>query len=470
MKKLFTSIRLRLVALFALVFCSCNQELFEAPEQGTSEVSIEMLSSGEKNSCRFRFTPTKGVAGYSFALGKDGDRDAFLEGTLTVNYAKIEGDAPIDTVFRNLVPGYYTIYAISTDSTGLRGRLSERRMFLPDGYFTVETYYLSDRSAGFKSDFSSLYYRYEFYLGTSEDRDGFLNDEVEKTYYEDLSMYRVLNYFDLEPDTEYVFYARAFDREDRPTELIEIPFRTFKEGEAPSATLNIKDIDIYKGVYEVVPNSECGRIDLIISTAGMHNQLIEADVHFKGDIPVFVNNWCDVNDPTTVRAVGKTAEIEFLTPSMQNDNALEMYVVTYDKDFVLSGVQNFKFSTPSYDPSANAATATVEISNITSKGAEYTIRKGANMFAAMYNTIEADWFDEFSKTGQYHEYYMHELMFMQGMYFFYGKTGDTVGFTETAGLPNTRYYAGVCPMNSNGPKRENGWGALVLEEYRTLNE
>lgn len=468
-KRIYWSV---LAALSALLLGSCSGEPFEDPHIGTSEVKIEIVGNSDPEMCKVLFTPSEGVSEYSYAIGTDEDKDAFLSGSLETNCGTVEGDEPSEITFEDLEAGYYTIYAIATDSTGVKGGLCTLRAFLPDGYFRVEPYYLSARSAGFKFNITQLYYRFEYYLGTAADRDGFINGDIEKDVLEDISMYHVINYLDLEPSTDYVFYAQAYDRADNPTELVEIPFSTYAENEAPAITLNIKSLDIYKGVYELVPNDKCGRIDMIISADGTHDFLIESDFHFKGDIPLMVSNWCSTGDITTSTSVGRPLEMSYVTSALKTGAPLEIYAVAYDNEFKVSGVYNFKFSTPDYNPSAGEAKALLSVTNITTNGAKYTIEKGENMLGALYDTLEADWFDMIQEKPEYHDFYIHEIMYQNALYFAYtpDMIDGKVSFEETQGTPNTRYYAAVCPMNENGPTRENGWGGLITEEYITSIE
>lgn len=151
---------------------------------------------------------------------------------------------------------------------------------------------------------------------------------------------------------------------------------------------------------------------------------------------------------------------------------MEIYAIAYDKDFNLSGVYNFDFSTPSYNAEAGEAHVSIDVSDVTSTGAMYTITKGENMFAVMYDTLEAEWFDMIVDDPSYHEFYIHEILLGNAMYFAYGPdmADGKVVFEEKTGTPLTRYYAAACPMNENGPVRDNGWGKLVIEEYTTSVE
>lgn len=456
----------------ALLFGSCSGESFEDPHIGKSEVKIEIVGNSDPEMCKVLFTPSEGVTEYSYAIGTDADKDAFLSGSLEENYGTVTGDEPSEVTFEDLEAGYYTIYAIATDSTGVRGGLCTMRAFLPDGYFRVEPYYLSDRSAGFKFNITQLYYRFEYYIGKEGDREKFLNGEVDKEVLTDISMYHVINFLDLEPATDYVLYAIAYDRKDVPTDLVEMPFSTYAEGESAAIEFNIKSIDIYKGVYELIPNEKCGRIDMIVSADGNHDNLIENDAHFKGDIPLMVNNWCSVGGDGTASAVGTSLVKDYITASLTTDYPLEIYAVAYDMDFNVAAVYNFKFSTPSFNSEAGIPEASIEVSDITSTGATYTITKGSNMFAAMFETLDADWFDDLKNSAGYSEYYIHDLLFANGQYFVYGNdmVDGKSSFEEATGTPLTRYYAVVCPMNENGPAEDKGWGAMVLEEYRTLSK
>lgn len=458
----------------ALLPVSCGNDGFEDPVIGEASVEIELLESENPMDCCIRLIPDDNSAGFRCAIGTDGDLDRFVNGEITDmdRIREFEGNEAVEVVFSGLPQGYYEIYAQSYDSNGTAGGVSIRKVFLSENEFKVSQYYLTDRTAGFKMEFTPSFYRFEYYLGTASDREKFLNGELDTKAVEDVSIYRIINFMDLEPGRDYVFYAVAYDMRDVKSELVEIPFSTYSDlSQMPSVAFQIRNMDVYMSTVEVIPNDKCSMVHTLRCYYGEHDGFINNDMHFKGDYPLMINNW--IGDPSVNISSGETISVKTVTPEITCDNSNEIYAVTYDKEGNLSGLYHFVFTTPSFNGKAEEGEISITVSDITAHGATYTYEFDEKLFGFMYETVEADWYDEFRQTSEWSENYLHDLIYsswQNNSRFIYAKGNEQGRYAvmENEGLPLTRYYATACPVNENGAS--GGWMPVVMESYTTLAE
>lgn len=436
------------------------------PYGGTASVEIEKTGSSDYTEFGVRFIPSSNTVSFRYAIGEASDFGDFVAGTMQ-NTVTVEGASETDVVFENLVPNkVYTIFAVACDENGFEGEVATAKIPTADDNFLLEIQYVTDESAGFTFTATSDYRGGRFYLGTEADRDLFINGEVGEEFKDMKS--KTANFFDLQPSTDYVFYAQAIDRAGFMSDVIEIRITTLAEGACPKAEFSF-DNDIYYGTYTLTPNDKCGQITSFICIEGSNDMMINSGSHWAGDIIAMMKSWESLvsKGKVTISYGGDPAVMNFRTPELLCDNHLEIYAMYYDNSGNVTGIYRYTAKTPSFDENAGEAKLTVEVSDITASGATYTYTKGENTFAFMYDSIDADWFDDFKENDpSYHEFYIHELLFQAGKYWSYGQ--DVTTFNEETGTPGTRLYAAGCPMNVNGPK--GGWGALVLEEYTTLAE
>lgn len=464
------------VLLSGGILAGCDKAGNEVlPETGSATMVIEVDRnfSIDSTSVSVRFVPSENAAGYRYAIGTAEDFEAFRDGTMDVpaGYSgEVEGNEPSEVLFEGLDPiSLYSVYAVATDENGLEGRIASTKIVTDKNDFNVENSFLLSRSATFQIEVSSDYSSVVYYFGQDGDIDSFLAGELETKQLSDFDR-KTLNYFDLEPDTDYVFFAKVIDRFGITAKVINYPVHTPALGDCPNVSLEYEN-DVYAGTYTLKQGEGSSRISAIMSTQGAYDGIIENTLNWKGDIAGMIDSWSGVGLGQTYDSNGtEDLVIEYLTPTLTCDNPLEIYVLIYDGEGAPCGVERFRFSTPALDENAPAPTATVSVRDITSTGATYDYTMPEDTFACMYDTVDADWFDELKESDEYTEYYLHELLFSQGKYFHYNDgtaSGMSWSFTETTGQANYRYYAAACPMNCNGV---SGWGDLVIVEYRTSAE
>lgn len=450
-------------------------------EKGTDQTvaaKIEITQvSTDTSSITVRFTPDENAARWEYAISENNDLAAFTDGTLE-SIVQMDGNEAQEIKFENLEPTtIYNIYARAYTNQGVSSGVNAIKVTTDDARLNIRISYLTDNSAGFLADFPQDIYSCRYYLGTAEDKERFINGEIEGSYVYTASG---INYFDLEPTTDYILYAVGTDRGGAETSLIEVPASTYSADECPNITLQT-DINIYEGNYTATPNDLCGKIILTVGeTAAVDIQEILSS-GFNDDIVEMLVLWGEAGTHSVIAENGTPAVMDVTTYTLENSNPIEVYVVIYDKNNTVTGVKHFSYATPDLDsslPSPNDIT--IDIANPTAAGAIYTFNADETVFGYFYESVEADWYDAIVDNGSdeagtvWTEYYLPNIFYQN--YLANQSTGylrmgnGEYTWAETAIVQqNTRYYAAAIPFNENGP-REGGWGNLTLEEFWTLSE
>lgn len=459
-------ISLLLFAAAALlqVLTGCQAEDAALPKNGSATVAIRTSMIGtDSSSVAVTFIPSEEAVSFRYAIGTDEDFESFCNGTLASTETECEAGASYEVIFEDLTPlSVYSVFAVAKDGNGLEGSAAVAKLSTDDPDIKFTEQYVLNNSAGFKISISSNYRGLTYYMGKTGEMDAFLAGETYNTTVNDVNEYTV-NGFDLEPETDYALYVRITDRAGNTAKIIEHEFRTTSAG--PDVALEYEN-DFYSGEYTLTPSNGCTRMAALISLGGENDDVIYSRVEWKGDLMAMLESWQNVESMgVQVSESGKPLSMTYVTPDLVLDNPIEIYVLLYDESGEACGVKHFDLSTPAFDGDAPEATVTISISDITASGATYTYTSGEGTVAFLYDTVEADWFDEFAESEEYYGHYIHDLLYSNGKWWAYMQ--QTVTYTETEGEPGTRYYAVACPMNCNGLE---GWGELVMKEYTTTQE
>lgn len=446
------------IVILSAAAAGCKTE-YVLPETGAASVTIQKSSDNDSTSVTVTFIPSENAVSFRYAIGTEEDFEKFRNGTLSSTVS--EGNGSVEETFDGLEPlSTYTVFATATDERGLEGEIAVAKLSTEDPEIIFTEQYLLKNSAAFTVRFSSNYRGVTYYLGKEGEREAFLAGETENSTVNDVDEYTV-NYFTLDPETDYVFYAKITDRGGNTAKVIEHPFRT--NADAPDAVFEYEN-DFYRGEYTLTPVQGCSKIAAIVTLKGENDDIIYGRNNWKGDLLAMLQSWQNVESlGVSVSENGQPLTIEYLTPTLMLENPLEIYILIYNENGDPCGVMHYDMATPSYDSNAPEATVSVEVSDITENGATYTYTAGEGTVAFLYDTVDAEWFDEFSQSEEYYEHYLHELLFSNGKWWAY--MTSPVIYVEEEAEPGARYYAVACPMNCNGIQ---GWGELVMEEYTTL--
>lgn len=429
-------------------------------------VAIEQTGAINPTECTVVLTPNALTDHFEYAIGAATDRAKFEAGTLET-IKKQTGKNKLTAVFDNLDQSKtYTIFARAYTAANQVGPVASYVLRTNGQGYTITKTFVTDHSAGFSITCSSDYYRFRYALGTAADREAF-----EKGTMESQEMKERISagtyYFDLKADTEYIFFAKGYDRNGKTTVVIETPVTTYKESVGddavcPGVTMTVKDINIIEGTIVFTPNKLCGSVAILISEKGANDEIINNEMTWGGDLFGMISGWyMDVPEMLTAYGDG-VVEAKIQLPNLATNLELEAFVLTLDQDDKPFGVSYFEFQTPAEDPDAGTAVVTLTVTDITSTGATYTIKGNEHTLAYMYDTIEAAFWDDFILTPDYHKDIFGYMATM-----IQTSNAECV-YTEKYGNPGTRYYAAAIPMNANGPVVDLGWGETIMVEYTTL--
>lgn len=445
------------------VFAACDGNEVIKPDSTDASVGIEIVSVSSEELV-FRLVPNESTTSYVYGVGSDEDYEAFVSGDLQDGLAENFGTEPVEITKDDLIANeYYKVFVLARGEDGVDGSFSSKTVFLSDEFFVAAKQFVSDHSGAVKFTFTPACFRFEYYMGKASDREDFLAGKLDVVSKVELVDEYTATYFDLEPSSEYVMFARGYDRAGVPGELFEIDMSTFAEGEAASVEFEELGGDAFRSRYRFTPNEKCSTIHLLICEEGQQSTMIESN--WKGDIVKMLNTWAGISDVTGVVSSysGEILETEYLNQSLSLDKPMEYYALLLDADGNPASVQYGRFTTPSVQDGAGMSGAEIKIGNITSNGATYTITLNENTMGVLYDTVDGSWYDYAVTQPDYGPYYWHETLLAQGYFWSYGK--DEVSYTETQGYPSTKYYVVACPMNVNGPE---GWGPLAVAEFTTV--
>lgn len=463
MKKLLTIVAVAL--MISPILSGCQKTEVVASPYGEAAVKMEFAGDAGSSGFSVLFTPSENTSYFEYAVGYPEDYVRFANGEM--EKVSVEGNEPVEVAFDELNPlEEYSVFAQAYDSDGKAGSVSVLGVSTQDDKLNIQPEYITDHTAGICVNFSDATYELEYYFGTPEDKDAFLSGETENKTLTDVIANNygyavVANRYDLEADTEYAFFLKAYDRIGKEV-YKEYYFRTAKEGQCPKVSMKIESIDAYKGKYTFEANDMCSKMAVLMCPKGKHDAMLYTDG--MGQVMKTVDVWGSIGFEAKV-SMDESFTYEYITTAIKCGVDLEAYVVTYDSEYVPRGLQHFDMRIPDIDANAPDCTVDIQISDITENGATYTYTPDENVLAFFYETVDADWYDNFRNTGEWYELYLHEYLVDGGYFAYCGDNDKPVQFIENTGVSNYRYYAAACPLNANGIGE--GWQSEVLVEYRT---
>lgn len=463
MRKLFAKAALPMLAV-VLPLTSCEQ--IEEVIVSQPRVSIEGAGMPTQQECKVRFTPSEDALSYVYALGTVEDAEDFSVGIMD-GMVTVDGNEANEVLFSELTANNeYCVFARAFDEGGEPGPVSTYLFKTNQDNFKLTTQYLTDCSAGIKIEYVGTYSRVDCYLGNAEDKEEFLAGNLKDTSLFDRAYTEFYtNNFDLSQNTEYVLYVRGFDRYNTAVDYREFQFTTLKEGDCPKVEMETAFVNIYKSDLIFTANDKTGNILTMCSTESSEGMIAAK----RGDI---------IGTMTASMADRLYGVVTTAAPCQERtyhndmiiDDEFIFYTIATDKSGSPVGLYRYKYTTPSFNENAPEGKVEIVVSDIKNNGAKYTFKCDENVFAFLYGTVDADWYDNFKETSEeWTETYIH-LYLMQAGRFAY--KDDLVNgeytYTEMGAYsnPNKRYYAVCAQVNENGYYK--GFLPAVFEEYKTL--
>lgn len=457
-----------LFIMATLLLQNCTKEIFI--DYNSAKVEVSRIQTEDLGSIKILFTPSENTVKYEYAIGEESDLSLFEEGKLE-NTITVENNEKTEVAFENLdINKIYSVFARAYNSEGDHGGTSNiKEKPFGGNQLTSDVSYITPTSASFRLMYSEEFYLCKYFIGKADDKEAFLNGEVEFETIGEIDKQYYINSFELKPSTDYVLYAIAINRAGGKSNLIEQSFSTPSKEEAPNVELEIVNMDAFKAKFKISSNKKCGKMTCIIHEKDYYD--------WELGLPYgpWKNNWMTfVKNRESMPSLSVSTEsntINLVVPdfTFPVDKQKEIWVLIYDEEKAEYGIQYFSVDMEKTDESRPKAKVEVKVSDITAKGATYTYTFDENTLGFYYETIDADWYDKIKKTEQWHEFYMHEYLKNYGAkYWIYAHEmdGEKFEYTEEGGKPGKRYYAVACPMNFNGPGL--GWSPEILLEYTTL--
>lgn len=423
----------------------CCEKTAPVFEYGKATVVIEQQSLSTISGFTVLFTPSENATSFYYSIGTAEDADMFENAELET--VEVMGNAPESVTFDNLDPNKeYAIFAKAYDEAGLAGSTAMYLVSTADDTFNVIAEYVGNDNAGILVNYSSSRYAsVEYYLGEPSDYEAFMNGSIKTTSFETaLSGTTVFNYLtDLLPSHTYTVYCRAVGLKGE-TEIRTLDFTTCANGENADVTFTYEN-DVYKGLYTMTANDNCARMDVLYSRRGQF-------LNTSNDIVETMSRWAS-SGFNVVTVTDKVYNYEYITSNLQGGQQLEAWVVCYNHDMQPETVRYFPISTPSNDPEAPECTVTVEVSDVTAKGATIKYTPDENTKFFVYEVVRGWWYDEqIEKNPNFDLWgYMDMNVNLPPITVYVKELPDgTFTFTEEGCEPGKKYYAAAFPMNKNG--------------------
>lgn len=483
--------------LWALVALSALATSCKETEGGTvaqrPTVNIE-LNEVSLTGVTATFTPSEGASKFDFALGLPSDEADFLAGNFLGTQTVLSNDpnfsAKTQSWTSDIEPDtYYVVYARAYDAAGNPGPLSARGFNSANDDFKVEIQYVSDVTAGFHVTCTNDYYKYAYAFGLAANKENDLldfNDDVmagmmtvSDVYDNYINSFRLADgsAYALEPETEYVFYCKGFDRSNGTTDVIAINFTTAASDAVPNYTIEPGEMDFLQQHYTVTPNSLTSRVALWQNAYGTdYETTMFGPYNWKGDLLSMLSSWADDYTPETVNAmsrdfltfsaVGETLEAAPYTYDMELEQTVEVYVLCYNDMFEPVNVRKQTFTTPALNeslPTSKASDFSVEMTKLTAGDLAFTVAyTGDAVRAYYYELYDGAGYDALvAADGEEAAKLTVRSKILASAGFIYNEPSATLTYTGTDVVAGKKYYVAIAPMNANGP-REYGWGEVAM--------
>lgn len=471
-KTIRLSAAISLLGMFGIASCSKD---VPCPDCVTlPSVSVEVRQSADFSQCRVLFTPDEGTHHFSYFLGDTDNLEAFETGSI-VGIESLYTDSPQEVIFYDLQPKKeYFLYARAFDSENRPGATAVTRFF-NGGELIVETNYLTSTSAGMKVQMGDSWSQCRYYIGTPDEGESFASGSIEGYTASDVD-YFVANRFDLKADTDYAMFVIPVNRMGIEYEMMTFPFRTGKEGECADISVNLAINDVSMARVELVPNQMCSNIVAAISLRSKDGTMLEMtnsemlQTNYNGDAQKMFGDLMSAG-LAQISYNGNTLVLEASMRSLlECDRELEVLAMMQNQDGSFAGIKMMEFKTPSFDPSAGEASATVEIVDVVNGGGDYgtyhqvkaIVQPNENTLGYFVKFMSVDEYNQIVQ-GEDGENELRKMLMNDWNYTSYVYGPNPYAYiNEMIYSWYTENYIVVCPFNANGIE---GWGPIVTEYF-----
>lgn len=350
MKKLF----LAAAALLFLNACTTPPTVTihdpDSSSQMDAAVELTVLPSFNPNSdIRIGFKPGADVVKWEYAIGSADDLADFATGRMEVE--TVFDNLPANILFDGLAKNSrYMVFARAyTPGSEEPGAISSAVAHTSEVNLTVTESFLGSESAAYNIAPGLEYRAIEYALESSPDNIGdftaiFTVNDPYRPY--------VATFFDLKPDTDYYLLVRAQDRfgDWSNTLATKITTRAFDQVPGVTVTTNHSDFFIVDDTF--TPNSKTQQYCVFFSEQGpldLDGSIMSTNA-YNGDYLAYIKKQAE-----SLEIHRGEKAIQFLNVYLTLDIKYEYYILLYDQEGNATQVVRKRWSTPSYDPSADVA-------------------------------------------------------------------------------------------------------------------
>lgn len=459
-------ISFKLYSLFVALTCAllsgCSEEVTYYDPVKFPEVEIRQVGSSNEKSVVALFTPDVLTSYFVYAIGTEADLESFEKGTLT-SIRKQMGNEPLEYTFEYLDPdNSYVIFARGYNANDEPGSVSSVKVKTFTESFSVKVQFVLDKSVGFTVAHTDEFYKFHCYFGKPGEAGEFEKladaDSDELSVYTERTPEYSQYYFDLTPDTEYVFYVRGYDRSNTPTKTFEVPVVTKVEDSCAGIyDFKINTLDLYLGNFTYTFNDKTTRSVMAIEEVKSLTAMLDS---WQGNIYEMLKSWSDLGSVTdAINNTNKVFTMSYYTPHLLLSNIsrspfdypFTVYVLLYDENGPC-GIDRVKYATPAFNPNAGEADVDIKVTNIANSEATYTFTPNEHTNCFFFETFYAKYIDEgINYEGVFQGIPTDEylLKVLKTKYFSYG--GSPVTYREnTTGYEGMDLYVIAAPINENG--------------------
>ncbi len=466
MKKIYNLSLMVAAMLWALVGCTGETEYVTLVQPS---VLIEDVQSPNAETVTAHLVPNESSASFCYAIGAKGDREAFLDGSLNgIEWG--ESVEAIDVVFDGLKPQtQYTIYAVSFAKDGKIGALSSYIINSYDAVWSVEPVYVAANNLSVEVEISTAIYRMDYYLGKPGEADKFKNDEIVEAESITETTYKCFNFYDLEENTDYVFYTKFYDRRGKITEVNELELTTLVLDEMPAVELTMAaESDVYVSTFTFTPNEHCGVYYILPGEVGQYANIFDGANGYAGNVYNMILNWR--GEDWGVYTLDGEHTFDMYNMYLTSSVDYEFYALCCDENDEPKTLQRF-FKSSTAEGQYGVAEVDIEEIEINSEGASFKITPNENTVGCLFSTFTKVSYDGYwGAAGCPDDVKAFQLSQWQAAVangsvepWHYGS--DEFEYSEVVGdggiKAGTDYCVVVTPINGAGVDN-GGWGTVEV--------
>lgn len=381
-----------------------------------------------------------------------------------------------EVIFENLeLKKEYTIFARAYSHDGKAGGIA-MKSFFNGSKLSVSAQYVTDTSAGIVISMGDGWSSCRYHFGTESDREDFVSGKIAGNTIVEKERY-VVNRFDLQPDSEYVFYTIPVNRMGVEFEPMEFRFTTAGKGECASTELELPVHDVYMMTAQLHPNGLCSKTVGICSLLSLDGTMVDMNCstilesQYNGDIEAMLAAYEESGAASVAYNYNPLEVSASMRTLLECGREIELYVGMYDEDDNFVGAEYYTYATPAYDENAGEADADVEIVQIVNGGSDYgtyhsvkaIITPNENTLGYFVSMMGAYEYEQAMAQEDPDSYIRSQLMndWSTSTVFTYGNY-PVAYINEKIYSWYTENYIVVCPFNANGVQ---GWGPVVAEYF-----